>query len=177
MFCASTVYRYNSAGDAPKYDAQKKLYFRDPFLFHMAGGLGSGSPYVASLECMDDPVRLAGLVEQVVCEHAVRLAYGTLGMRVAYGHDNAVFYWRSRSKREVDILVRDAGGGSGGSGGSGLIPIEVKYQNQIRSEDMYGIYDYKRATGAGGGILVSKNEMGAGRGTCRLPASVFLFLA
>ena len=177
MFCASTVYRYNSADDAPRYDAQKKLYFRDPFLFHMAGGLGSGSPYAASLECMDDPVRLAGLVEQVVCEHAVRLAYGTLGMRVAYGHDNAVFYWRSRSKREVDILVRDAGGGSGGSGGSGLIPIEVKYQNQIRSEDMYGIYDYKRATGAGGGILVSKNEMGAGRGTCRLPASVFLFLA
>lgn len=168
MFCASTVYRYNSSSDAPRYDAQKKLYYRDPFFFHMAGGMGSGSAYNASLECMDDPARLAALVEQVVCEHVVRLAYGTLGMRVAYGHDNAVFYWRSRNKREVDILVRDNGG---------LIPIEVKYQNQIRTGDTYGILDYKRATGAGGGILVSKNEMKAGRGICRLPASVFLFLA
>ena len=133
----------------------------------MASGIGSESTYDHSLACMDDPVRLASLVEQVAYEHAIRFAYRTLGMRVAYGHDNAVFYWRSRGKREVDIVVRDGGG---------AIPIEVKYQNQIKSEDMYGILDYKKATGSDGGILVTKNEMRAGRGACRLPASVFLFL-
>ena len=167
MFCAAMIYRYNSANDKPKYDAHKKLYFRDPFFFHMASGIGSESSYDHSLECMDDPVRLASLVEQVVCEHVIRFAYRTLGMRVAYGHDNAVFYWRSRNKREVDLVVRDNGGS---------IPIEVKYQNQIKSEDMYGILDYKKVTGSGGGILVSKNEMKAWRETCCLPASVFLFL-
>ena len=168
MFCTSMLYRYNSASDIPKYDAQKKLYFRDPFFFHMANGLGLDNIYDRSLECMDDPGCLAKLVEQVVGEHIVRLAYSTLGMRVAYGHDNAVFYWRSRSQREVDFLVRDRGGG--------MIPVEVKYQGQIKSGDMYGIYDYGRATGTGGGILVTKGEMKAGRGAGRLPASVFLFL-
>lgn len=167
MFCTASIYRYNSTSDRPKYGAEKKLYFRDPFFFHMANGLGSASTYNASLECMDDPACLSKLVEQVVCEHVLRLAYGTLGMRVAYGHDNAVFYWRSRSKREVDFLV--------GSGG-GMIPIEVKYQNQIKGGDMYGILDYKKAGGSDGGILVSKNEMRAWRGACSLPASVFLFL-
>ena len=167
MFCTASIYRYNSTSDRPKYDAEKKMYFRDPFFFHMANGLGSESTYGTSLECMDDPACLSKLVEQVVCEHIVRLAYGTLGMRVAYGHDNAVFYWRSRSKREVDFLVRSSGG---------MIPIEVKYQNQIKSGDMYGILDYKKAGGSDGGILVSKNEMRAWRGACSLPASVFLFL-
>ena len=167
MFCTASIYRYNSTSDRPKYGAEKKLYFRDPFLFHLANGLGSESTYDASLECMDDPACLAKLVEQVVFEHVVRLAYGTLRMRVAYGHDNAVFYWRSRRKREVDFLVRSRGG---------MIPIEVKYQNQTKSRDMYGILDYKKAGGSDGGILVSKNEMRAGRGTCTLPASVFLFL-
>lgn len=166
MFCTASIHRYNAASDRPKYDAGKKTYFRDPFFFHMASGLGSGSAYDASLECMDDPARLAKLVEQVVCEHILRFAYRTLGMRVAYGHDNAVFYWRSR-KREVDFLVRDNGG---------MIPIGVKYQNQIKNSDVYGILDYKRTVGSDGGILVTKNEMRAGRGTCRLPASVFLFL-
>ena len=167
MFCTLSLHRYNSTSDRPKYDAEKKLYFRDPFFFHMANGLGSESTYDASLECMDDPTCMSRLVEQVVCEHVVRLAYGTLGMRVAFGHDNAVFYWRSSSKREVDLVVRDNGG---------LIPIEVKYQNQIKNGDTYGILDYKKATGSDGGILVSKNEMKAGRGMCSLPASVFLFL-
>ena len=167
MFCTSMIYRYNPTNDSPKYDAHKKLYFRDPFFFHMASGIGYESAYDTSLECMDDPERLAGLVEQVVCEHLLQFAYRTLGMRVAHGHDNAVFYWRSRSKREVDFVARD---------GAGLIPIEVKYQSQIKTGDTYGILDYKRATGSDGGILVSKNEMRAGRGMCRLPASVFLFL-
>ena len=168
MFCAIEVCGYNLPGDRPEYFARKKLYLRDPFFFHMAGRIGPGGAYGAGLGLADGPVRMGQLVEQVVCEHIVRLAYGTLGMRVAYGHGNAVFHWRSRRGREVDFLVRDSGGG--------MIPIDVRYQDRIRGRDVHGILDYKRASGSEGGILVTKSEAGEGRGHCRLPAPVFLFL-
>jgi predicted AAA+ superfamily ATPase len=59
-----------------------------------------------------------------------------------------VFYWRKKGgKKEVDFVIKDKNGD--------LLPIEVKYQNQINSKDYTGLSSFKK------GILISKKDFNA----------------
>lgn len=62
-----------------------------------------------------------------------------------------VFYWNN--SREVDLVAEEFG--------KPLLPIEVKYQNGIRGEDLKGLFSFfRRFKKAGYGIIVTKNKYG-----------------
>ncbi len=57
------------------------------------------------------------------------------------------FFWRDKQKHEVDV-VRET---------RSLLPIEVKYQNQITSEDLKSVIIFMDKFHVGSGILVTKS--------------------
>ena len=151
-----------------KFDSPKKLYLQDPFFFHAhSGAYAPGDPFDASVERLADPEKKAALVEQAVADHAIRLAYALAPTKVGFRKAYAVFYWMGggKAKREVDLVVRDS---------KSLVPIEVKYQGSISRGDLYGLSDFRKATGAEGGVLVTRDELGERAGFATVPASLFL---
>lgn len=169
-FALHVLYRYNSAADGPKFDSPKKLYMQDPFFFHAHNGAyAQGDPFDASVERLASPEKKAALVEQVVADHAIRLAFALAPAKVGFRSSHAVFYWMGggKTKREVDLVVRDSGS---------LLPIEVKYQGSISRGDLYGLSDFRKATGTRGGVLVTRDEIGERAGFATVPASLFLLL-
>ena len=168
MFILLIFYRYDSSYDKPKFDGPKKIFFHDSFFMHALNGyIAQRDPYRYSLRLLDDPVYKANLVEQVMADHCVRLAFSLATKKSGFLYQSSVFYWKSKTCREVDFVVRD---------NDSLIPIEVKYQNRIKNSDLNGLIDLKKATKINRGIMITKNELRAANESVLIPASVFLLL-
>lgn len=165
MFVLRVLHRYDVSRDGPKFDAPKKLHFRDPLFLHMMAP--GDRPYATSLMRLDSPEARGALCEQVVAEHLARLAFDVSGRSDRFDPARSVFYWAGKSRREVDIVFRMDGG---------LVPVEVKHQSSISRQDSYGLIDFAKATGRRGGILVTRDELSESRGVSRVPASLFLML-
>lgn len=169
-FALRVIYRYDPATDMPCFDGPKKLYLQDPFVFHAYNGMRSASDHFdMCVEHLADPEKKAALVEQVAADHAVRLAFALAPSQVGFRSMYSVFYWAGggRAKREVDLVVRDS---------KSLVPIEVRYQGGISRSDLYGLSDFRKATGTEGGVLVTRDELGERSGFAMVPASLFLLL-
>lgn len=172
MFLLRVVYRYDTSGDAAKTNALKKVYFRDPFAFNMVMTSDTQKRFERVVAAVDDAQTAGRAAEQAVAGHVARLASAMDGRADPLGHRESVFYWRSKHGREVDFVMR-----TGGRGGR-LVPIEVKWQSCIRKSDMYGIFDFRKATAAGGGgIVLSRDEAREQSGLVVVPAAVFALLA
>ena len=173
MFLLRVIHRYDSSGDAPKTNAPKKVYFRDPFSFNVAATSGMQDRFARAAGAVDDAQAAGRAAEQAVAGHVARLASAMNGRADPLGHRDLVFYWKSRRGREVDFVMR-AGGGRGGR----LVPIEVKWQSRIRRDDMYGIFDFRKAAAlCGGGMVLSRDEAREQSGLAVVPAAVFALLA
>jgi predicted AAA+ superfamily ATPase len=57
--------------------------------------------------------------------------------------------WRTPQKDEVDIIVK----------GKQILPIEVKYQNQIISDDVKNLQKFCKKFRCNNGIVVTKNTL------------------
>ena len=168
MFILSIFYRYNSNENKPKFDSSKKIYFRDSFFFHALNGhVIQQDPYKTSLKSLDDPEFKSQMVEQVVSDHCIRMAFNMATKKIGFNYQSSVFYWQSKAKREVDFIVRD---------NDSMIPIEVKYQNEIKTDDLYGIIDFKKATKTNRGIILTKNDLRVENEAVLIPVSLFLSL-
>ena len=168
MFVLSIFYRYNSGEDRPKFDGLKKIFLQDPFFFHALNGhISQKDPYEYSIKLLDDAGFKGRLVEQTVANHCVRMAFDMVRKKIGFDYQSSVFYWKSKNKREVDFVVRD---------GDSLIPIEVKYQNNIKKDDFYGLIDFKKATKTKRGIIITKNDLRVENEAVLIPASLFLLL-
>ncbi len=168
MFVLSVFYRYNSSEDKPKFDGLKKIFFQDPFFFHALNGhISQKSPYEYSIKLLDSAEFKGPLVEQTVADHCIRMAFNMARKKTGFDYQSSVFYWKSKDKREVDFVVRD---------GDSLIPIEVKYQNNIKKDDFGGLIDFKKATKTKRGIIITKNDLRVENEAVLIPASLFLLL-
>ena len=169
MMIAATLYRYDSAANSPKFDSAKKIYYRDPAFLHAFRAQSiRDDPYKSALKTLEDPTTKGLLVEQAVADCMLRLAEAVNPPGLEFEPAYSVMYWKSsKSKREVDFVLRD---------GESLIPVESKYQNAVRRDDLWGLADFEKATGQGGGIVVTRQDLRPGRRTL-IPASVFLLLA
>ncbi|RKX37469.1 MAG: ATP-binding protein [Thermotogae bacterium] len=128
----------------PRERKQKKVYFYDAFLLYTLR---------QKLGIFNDK---ASLVENIVGTH---LLY-RFGKNLENGLTDfsGVGYWYSKEGKEVDFFV------------SG-IPIELKYQNKINSDDLRTI---KRIFGKG--IVLSKKTLDLSGEIKIMPVSLFLYM-
>ena len=170
VFVVSVLYRYDSSTSLPRFNAGKKVYFRDPLFAHaLRREIEPAGAFKQSLRTVDDPKAGGALVEQIVGDHVMRLAPALSSQRVDFELRYSVLYWQSaRSGREVDFVVRD---------GDSLIPVEAKYQARVRRNDLWGLTDFAKATGTEAGIVVTRDELRTVGAVTLVPASVFLLLA
>lgn len=171
LFVLYVLYRYDPSGGAPKRSAPKKVYFRDPFFFNAWAARDAEDAFAQSAGTVDMGQGAGRAVEQAVAGHVARLASAMAGHADPFEYQDDVFYWKSRRGREVDFVVRR------GAGGGSAAPIEVKWQGRVRKDDMQGIFDFRKASGADkGGIILSRDEAREQAGLAVVPASLFMLL-
>lgn len=89
---------------------------------------------------------------------------------IANSFENASF-WRTPQKDEVDIIARV---------NNQILPIEVKYQNQVTQADLGGLLKFMDKFKCKRGILVTKDKSGAeilnGKKIEYIPAWLFLLI-
>ena len=167
-FVLNVVYRYNMSSDGPKYNGMKKIYFRDPLFLHAWNtARRQESIFKSSLAYAEDANIKPRIAGQTAAGHITRLAFSISRNKIMHSDRQSVFYWSSKNNNEIDFAVRN---------GDGIIPIEVKYKNRIRTEDMYGIIDMRKTGGAPGGLVLTRDEIGRKGGNVLVPLAVFLAL-
>lgn len=116
----------------PAFKKRKKIYFRDPFFYHVLHAWINGipDPFRLSRERQDDPVLKGKLVENAVGAHLMTVP----GM---------LFFWRNNY--EIDFILVPPQ--------HKAIYFEVKYQAVVTGEDVKGLKK------AGGGILLSRESL------------------
>ena len=168
MFVLSIFYKYNSVSKMPKFDSGKKIYFRDPFFLHgLNGSIHQKESFKQSAKSLDDPKFKSSIVEQIVAEHMTRLAFNITERKIGFNYQYSAFYWKNKNKKEVDFVVRN---------GDSFIPVEVKYQNQIKKDDLYGIIDFKKIANIKNGIVLTKDQLRGESEAVLIPTSLFLLL-
>lgn len=55
----------------------------------------------SSLEYLTNPIHKGGMLEGIVANHLVRLAFMLTGKKSTFDHHLHVFYWRDAKSREV----------------------------------------------------------------------------
>lgn len=82
MFVILVLYQYHLGKKTPIYDRDKKIYFRDPFFLHAIHGLiDERNPFDVSLAFIKDESSQGKLVEGMVADHLIRLAFALSVMK------------------------------------------------------------------------------------------------
>jgi len=115
MFVLLVLYYLDTNKKAPNFDKNKKLYFFDPFIYHV---------FNKKLYFKENEIS-SGLIESVVISNLARLNYNDLF--------HSVYYYKN--KREVDVILKIK---------EEIFPIEVKYQEKISKEDYGGLYHFRK---------------------------------
>ncbi len=114
MFVLYTLPFIDLASKAPKYRKNKKIYIRDPLIFHCFNGKNSGigdNFFSESQRHINDILCESKLVESVVGAHLLR----------QYGN---CYFWQG--KQEIDFLVKID---------NELHFYEVKYQENVKASE------------------------------------------
>lgn len=159
MFILSIVYHPNSRLTGRDERKRKKVYFRDPLLFHASVAWVEGYPDVPLnvRELVEENVqtRAPQLAELVVAEHLRRIAPQT-------------YYWAARG-REVDFIVVSR---------ERVVGVEVKWQERVARSDV------RRALAALHSVparehflfIVTQREFQPSERYCVIPLAFFLLL-
>ena len=167
-FLLHYLFRLDTSRRESAFEKEKKVYFCDPFFLHaMSGWVSGGDPFEETTRFLEDRVKKSLLVEGVVADHVVRLAFQISKQKQLFDYEKVLHYWKSSSQHEVDFVVNLNGG---------YLPVETKYQEKIRKDDRYGLADFAKVTGTKREIMVSKNELTTYKGGSVVPAWLFLLL-
>ena len=164
-FILSPIYVLDRGRDAPSYRKEKKIHFRDPFIFHaLRGWANQYSSYQEALNYLTGQGK-PRILESVVCDHLSRLAYD-LHPTDEFEPVNRLFYWKSASN-EVDFVLRFE---------EAYLPIEVKYTSSLSRRDINGLYSFTRPNSGQKGLVLTKDLLRADEDIVALPAFLFLTL-
>ncbi|MEA1864336.1 MAG: ATP-binding protein [Euryarchaeota archaeon] len=129
MFVFFVLYYIDLSKKAPNYNKNKKIYFFDPFIFHMFNRM---------LYFKDAEITPA-LIESVAVVHFARFAQ----KRIPYARLNDVaFYWKNRKETDIVLMTERE-----------PFAVEVKYQKRITKDDFESLRHFKE------GILASKSSV------------------
>ncbi len=166
-FTVSAIYQLDRNKGAPVFEKDKKVYFEDPFIFHaLRGWAFSLSPFESSVEYTENPVSCSKMVESVICNHLIRLAFSMFPSS-DYNYANKVYYWKGALGKEVDFVLKLNGN---------YLPIEVKYQNDIGRSDLQGLHSFIKGGQCYRGIAITKNTLKVEEDLTLIPYYLFLML-
>jgi len=169
MLLATVIRQYGEKRKIPLISKGKKIYFRDPFYLHIFNSSSSSAdPFLLAEEYISDDARYGSMVEGIVADHLIRLAFALSKNRHAFDYGSHVMFWKNGNNREVDFVMYQ--------GNDLELPIEVKIRNSVYARELTGLTSFLDVTGARGGLVLSKNEMDVKRDYLLVPASVFLML-
>jgi predicted AAA+ superfamily ATPase len=170
MFVILMLYQYHVEKKAPIYDRDKKIYFRDPFFLHAIRGLiDKRNTFDVSLSFVKDESKQGILVEGIVADHLIRLAFALSEKKQNFEYSEHIFHWKYE-KNEVDFVLDN---------GIDLeIPMEVKFQNSINKRDLDSIINFKKESKNKNlrPLLLSKDRFDIINDCTIIPASIFLLL-
>lgn len=115
MFVLLTLYFIELDKKTPNFNKNKKIYFFDPFIYHV---------FNKKMYFKENEVS-PSLVEAVVVSNLARLTYE--------GMLPNIFYWKN--KKEVDAVLKIK---------NELFPFEIKYQGRISKQDYQGLYHFNK---------------------------------
>ena len=168
LFVVSIINRYSTNTKKALIKKEKKIYFQDPFLFHMFNSQASNrTSFDQSLEYLEDEGNKGRILEGVIANHLVRWAFISSKRKQSFDPHDHIFYWKDKNNKEVDFIYYD--------GESIEIPIELKYKNKVYKKELGGMssfLDYTKKKG----LVISKNQIGVQQEYVEIPASVFLVL-
>jgi uncharacterized protein len=131
---------------------EKKLYFFDPFYYHVISRV-INLPYIK--------ISKSSIIESLIGAHLIRNF--EQGIYQGFSNIEKIFYWKSSKGKEIDFILNRST--------NDIMPIEIKYQNVINPIDYVTIKNsFKK------GIVVSKNIFLAEKDIVILPSSSFLYL-
>jgi len=162
------LHAYDASRDAADSRKNKKVCFRDPFFLHaVQGWLTVGEPFESSQTYLATPSQRAAVVEQVVIEHLGRYAVEASIQKQLFDIEYNLFYWIGKEGNEVDGLVKLP---------EGIIPVEVKYQSEVTSDDLNSIYAFFKTGRANRAIVATKEELDLRRSLTLVPTRILLTL-
>src|SRR3989338_7421343 len=160
MFVLNIVYKIELDGKI-KQASDKKAYILNPFIFHALNSWlinPSKDPFECSKECLLFPEEKSKLIEAVVGDHLNRAAHN-FRPTDTFDPSDFIFYAKTNKGHEIDFIFKADNIFTG---------IEVKYQNDINSEDFRGL------SKIGKGCMVSKKEFNQKNKIAIIPVSLFL---
>lgn len=171
MFILSVFYQYSTESKRGLFQKDKKIYFSDPFYFHVLNGWVGGSrlSFDTAVRHLDINLNQGTLVEGVVADHLIRLAFNVSPKKQNFEYSDLLFYWKYGKDREVDFVYNN--------GADVEVPIEVKFQNHISARDLDGLINFKRDTKQRNAVLLSKDKLSLESEYVAIPVSLFLLLA
>ena len=108
------------------------------------------------------------MVESVVADHLIRLAFRLCEQKQLFAYENSLFYWRGKNDREIDFVLCGPK--------KEVIPFEVKYKSKISRSDKYGLIDFMKDTNTKRGFMLSKDTLQISRNISIIPIWLFLLL-
>lgn len=172
MFVLTLFLQFDMRKKTGIFKNSKRIHFHDVFFFHILNTYNSSkSSFELSQEYVSEEKKQGSLIEGIVGNHLIRLAFNMSHKKQIFDYSNHIFFWRygSKQENEVDYIFYD--------GDKIEVPIEVKYKGKITSRDIDGIINYKRKSGVKNALLITKDTLEINREYVALPASVFLLLA
>jgi len=149
----------------------RKSHFEDPFIFHALRSWALGrDPYREALNFLSEPEKVSKLMESVVANHLVRLLF-SYNPSTLFDYSNQLFYWEGPSSRQLDFAVRLV---------NKYLPVDVKYQNRISSDDAKPVIDFQKAGKSTSGLILTKDTLATkltSRSSCSPRASAYLEFA
>lgn len=164
-FVLCPLYVLDRSRGGPNYNKEKKIHFRDPFIFHALNGWVNQVPsYPEALRFLAGEGKTK-LVESVVCDHLMRLAYNIYPID-EYEPTMNLMYWKSK-KNEVDFVLKYK---------SDYLPFEVKYTSSFSRREINGIYSFTSGKNDHYGIIITRDLLSREKGVVAIPAHLFLLL-
>lgn len=169
MFVLSVFYQYDSQKKRGLFDKEKKIRFHDPFFLHVLNGwINNKNSFSLSTGFVSEPTNQGQLVESIIGDHLIRLAFALSPKKQTFVYSNSLFFWKYGKEQEVDYVYYD---------GKLELPVEVKFQNKITKRDLDGIINFKKYARVKNALLLSKDRLDVDREAVIIPASMFLMLA
>lgn len=167
LLITTIIQRFGEKKKIPLIPKEKKIYFHDPFYFHIFNTwLGTKDPFQLAEDYLSKETNQSHMVEGVIADHLIRWAFSLAENKHGFDYTNQVLFWKDDKGKEVDFVLYQAD--------KFEVPIEVKYRNKVDVRELGGLSSFLDETDVKSGLVLSKNELDERQDYLLIPTSVFL---